>query len=135
MNNWHRMIWTLQRPKASSPLKKLFNKKKGATNEFWFEPTIDPTSNALRFSVGFKPGAMVAAWSTCSLEPKGSVAFVPRSQPTQTTERLEGTIVIAKKEVVLRFYLFDDAGKQVLDLRRGKLLGGFPDTGAATAHN
>jgi hypothetical protein len=134
VNNWHRMIWTLDKPRSDSSLVKLF--KKGASNEFWFEPCVDPASNDIAFMVRFKPEDMVADWTTCLLKPLGSVAFVTGKRPNAKTERLEGPITIgAPPATAVRVYLAVKGKKRTLVLRRGTITGGSPDTGGATAHN
>ena len=141
MNNWHRLVWTLNKTKSGSNLAALY--KKGATNQFWFEPYIGPPlSNQLTFHVQCNPGDMVGDWSTCLLLPMGSTPFAPPARPTALTERLEGSITIGGQLETLRIYMaVKKNGKKTLDLRRGPLFvgrsgkGGSGDTGGATAHN
>src|SRR5262245_36860054 len=117
MNNWHRLIWTLDKPKSGSNLAALF--KNGIANQFWFEPYIGPPlSNQLTFHVQCNPGDMVADWATCLLVPMGSVPFVPSKKVTVQTERLEGSITLGGQPVTLRIYMATKKnGKKTLQLK------------------
>jgi hypothetical protein len=135
MVNWHRKIWVVAPTLKDGTEANDDFYKNGAKNEFWLEPAVAPDAPTLCFTVGFELGQMEHGWQDWVLFPAGEIPFDPDEDPTDDTERLEGTREIDGVERELRLYVEaatdDEPEKMHIAL-------GFPDgdgaDGIAVAH-